>query len=136
MVRIRVVSDLPGVSLTLSQLMMSSLLSMCAFQLHCGKFYKDYSAKWVLLGAVGIFELGSLLCGAAPNSGLLIFGRAVAGTGACGIISGVLILIARMVPLRERPLYTAGVSSIRVVAGVAGPLLGGALTDSKLTWRW
>lgn len=109
---------------------------MCAFQLHCGKIYKDYSAKWVFLSAVGVFELGSLLCGVAPNSDLLIFGRTVAGAGACGIISGVLILIARMVPLRERTLYTAGVSSIRIVAGVGGPLLGGALTDSKLTWRW
>ena len=109
---------------------------MCAFQLHCGKFYKDYSAKWVFLGAVGIFELGSLVCGVAPSSDLLIFGRAVSGAGACGIVSGVLILIARMVPLRERPLYTAGVSSVRIVAGVGGPLLGGAFTDSKLTWRW
>lgn len=112
------------------------LLTMCCFQLHYGKFYKDYPAKWVFLIAIGIFELGSLLCGVSPNSAVLIFGRAIAGGGACGIISGVLILIARSVPLTERPLYTAGVSSIRIIAGVGGPLLGGALTDSRLTWRW
>jgi Na+/melibiose symporter-like transporter len=111
------------------------LLTMCCFQLHYGKFYKDYSTKWVFLISIGIFELGSLLCGVSPNSGVLIFGRAVAGGGACGIISGVLILIAKNVPLTERPLYTAGVSSIRIIAGVGGPLLGGALTDS-IGWRW
>ena len=112
------------------------LLSICCFQLHFGKMYKDYPAKWVFLTSIGLFELGSLLCGVSPSSNVLILGRAIAGGGACGIISGVLIIIARSVPLRERPLYTAGVSSIRVVAGVGGPLLGGALTDSRLTWRW
>ncbi len=111
------------------------LLTMCCFQLHYGKFYKDYPAKWVFLASIGIFELGSLLCGVSPNSAVLILGRAIAGGGACGIISGVLILIARSVPLTERPLYTAGVSSIRIVAGVGGPLFGGALTDS-IGWRW
>jgi Major Facilitator Superfamily len=111
------------------------LLTMCCFQLHYGKFYKDYPAKWVFLTSIGIFELGSLLCGVSPNSAVLILGRAIAGGGACGIISGVLILIARSVPLTERPLYTAGVSSIRIVAGVGGPLFGGGLTDS-IGWRW
>jgi MFS family permease len=111
------------------------LLTMCCFQLHYGKFYKDYPAKWVFLISIGLFELGSLLCGVSPSSKVLILGRAIAGGGACGIISGVLILIARSVPLTERPLYTAGVSSIRIIAGVGGPLFGGALTDS-IGWRW
>ncbi|KAB8075258.1 major facilitator superfamily transporter [Aspergillus leporis] len=111
------------------------LLTMCCFQLHYGKFYKDYPAKWVFLTSIGIFELGSLLCGVSPTSSVLIFGRAIAGGGACGIISGVLILIARSVPLTDRPLYTAGVSSIRIIAGVGGPLFGGGLTDT-IGWRW
>ncbi|EED18483.1 efflux pump antibiotic resistance protein, putative [Talaromyces stipitatus ATCC 10500] len=111
------------------------LLTMCCFQLHYGKFYKDYPTKWVFLISIGIFELGSLLCGVSPNSAVLIFGRAIAGGGACGIISGVLILIAKNVPLTERPLYTAGVSSVRIIAGVGGPLFGGGLTDS-IGWRW
>jgi predicted MFS family arabinose efflux permease len=111
------------------------LLTMCCFQLHYGKFYKDYPTKWVFLTSIGLFELGSLLCGVSPNSKALILGRAIAGGGACGIVSGVLILIARSVPLTERPLYTACVSSIRIIAGVGGPLFGGGLTDS-IGWRW
>ena len=112
------------------------LLTMCCFQLHYGKFYKLFSTKAVFLVSISIFELGSLLCAVSPNSSTLIVGRALSGSGACGIMSGVLIIVSKMVPLRERALYSAGIGSIRGVAGVAGPLLGGVITDSVLTWRW
>ncbi len=112
------------------------LLTMCCFQFHYGKFYKDYTTKWVFLTAIALFEVGSLLCGISPNSATLIVGRLLSGSGACGITSGVLILISKAVPLRQRSLYTAAISSIHGVAGVSGPLLGGAIADSRLTWRW
>lgn len=109
------------------------LLTMCCFQLHYGKFYKLFSTKTVFLVSIAIFELGSLLCAVSPNSSALIVGRALSGSGACGIMSGVLIIISKTVPLRERSIYSAGIGSIRGVAGVAGPLLGGVITDSYLT---
>ncbi|TVY20392.1 Efflux pump aflT [Lachnellula arida] len=65
------------------------LLTTASFQLLFGKFYTFFSIKWVYLIAIGIFELGSLLCGVAPNSTALIVGRAVAGVGSAGIFSGV-----------------------------------------------
>lgn len=40
------------------------LLSTCAFQLSYGKLYNLYPVKWVFLISLGIFELGSLVCGA------------------------------------------------------------------------
>lgn len=55
----------------------SYLLTTCAFQLFFGKLYTFYSIKWVYLVAIGIFEVGSAVCGAAPNSTALIIGRAV-----------------------------------------------------------
>jgi MFS family permease len=66
----------------------SYLLTTCATQLIYGKFYTFYSIKWVYLTALAIFELGSLICGVAPNSTALIIGRAIAGVGAAGIFSG------------------------------------------------
>lgn len=58
----------------------SYLLTTCAFQLFFGKLYTFYSIKWVYLTAIGIFEIGSAVCGAAPNSTALIIGRAVVST--------------------------------------------------------
>lgn len=62
------------------------MLTMCSFQLIFGKIYKFFSLKWCFLGAIAIFELGSLVCGVAPTSEALIIGRAVAGIGCSGMI--------------------------------------------------
>ena len=65
------------------------LLTTCAFQLLFGKLYTFYSVRGVFLTTVFLFEVGSAICGAAPNSVVFIVGRAIAGSGAAGIFSGV-----------------------------------------------
>jgi MFS family permease len=49
-----------------------------------GQIMTFSSTKTVYLTAVIVFEIGSLLCGVAPNIDFLIFGRAIAGCGAAG----------------------------------------------------
>ena len=83
-----------------------------------------------------IFEVGSLICGVAPNSTALIVGRAIAGLGASGLFSGALIILANSSPLEKRPIYTGFIGGMYGIASVVGPLLGGAFTDSAATWRW
>ncbi|KAL8764046.1 MAG: hypothetical protein Q9184_000334 [Pyrenodesmia sp. 2 TL-2023] len=109
----------------------SYLLTTCAFQLLFGKFYTFFSIKWVYLVAIGIFELGSLVCGAAPNSVALIIGRAIAGVGSAGIFAGALVIVAYTVPLVKRPIYTGIIGAMYGIASVAGPLMGGAVRNNS-----
>lgn len=111
------------------------LLTNCAFQLLFGKLYTFFSVKAVFLAAVFLFELGSAICGAAPTSISFIIGRAIAGLGSAGIMSGAIVIIVYAVPLHKRPLYQGLFGAVFGLASVIGPLLGGAFT-SKVTWRW
>jgi MFS family permease len=111
------------------------MITGCAFQLIYGRIYTFYSTKWVFLVAIGLFELGSLICGVAPNSVAFIIGRAIAGLGSGGIFSGSIMLMIPIVPLQKRPMYQGFMGITFAVASVVGPLLGGAFTD-KATWRW
>jgi hypothetical protein len=87
------------------------------------------------MGALFIFEVGSLICGVAPNSTTLIVGRAIAGLGGAGIFSGAILIVANTVPLIKRPTYMGLIGGMYGIASVAGPLMGGAFTD-HLSWRW
>jgi len=82
-----------------------------------------------------MFEIGSAICGAAPNSIVFIIGRAIAGLGGAGIFSGVTIIMITMVPLRKRPMFQGLFGTVFGFASVLGPLVGGALTDA-VSWRW
>ncbi|KAL4893882.1 MFS general substrate transporter [Aspergillus ambiguus] len=110
-------------------------ITSCAFQLLWGKVYSLFSVKGTFLVSILLFEIGSAICGAAPNSLALIVGRAVAGLGSGGVMSGTIVIMVYAVPLHKRPLYNGLFGAIFGISSVAGPLLGGVFT-STVTWRW
>ena len=110
-------------------------LCVCAFQFVFGKAYTLFSVKRVFLLANAISIAGSLLCGTATTSTMLVVGRAVAGLGSAGLFAGCFVIPVQSIPLRRRPMFFAGMGGIEGVATLAAPLLGGALIQS-LGWRW
>lgn len=113
----------------------SYLLTTTSLQPSFGKVFTYFNIKWTYMSALVIFELGSVICGAAQSSTMLIVGRAVAGAGAAALFSGSMIIIAYSVPLRKRAIYIAMLSSMFGISSVIGPILGGAFTD-RVSWRW
>ncbi len=94
-----------------------------------------FGRKPVFLFAIAVFLAGSLLCGWSQTMTQLIAFRAVQGIGAGGLMVSAQAIIAELVPPRERGRYMGFIGAAFGVASVAGPLLGGYLTDHA-SWRW
>lgn len=77
-----------------------------------GKVFQKFNVKRVFLLALLLFGTGSAISASASQSAVLIFGRAVAGLGASGIAPGVITIVAHVVPLRRRPAFTGGLTSL------------------------
>ncbi|KAJ2973423.1 hypothetical protein NQ176_g6615 [Zarea fungicola] len=111
------------------------LMTTCSLQLFFGKLYTEFQVKWVFLAALAIFEVGSVICAAAPSSVVLIIGRAVAGAGCAGLYSGAFIIVRLSFPIHKLPQYSGVLGGISGLAQVIAPTLGGVFTD-KASWRW
>ncbi|KAL4908419.1 hypothetical protein BDW74DRAFT_100506 [Aspergillus multicolor] len=110
-------------------------ISSAALQPLTGKFYTYFSSKWIFLSFFGVFELGSLVCGVASSSSMLIVGRAVAGMGSSGMLNGALNILAGAVPIQKQPAMIGIIMGVGQLGLVGGPLVGGAFTTYS-TWRW
>jgi MFS family permease len=112
------------------------LIAAASLNLVWGKVFTVFEAKWTYIICVIIFEIGSAVCGAAPNMNALIIGRAICGIGGSGMYIGVMTLLSVTTTIQERPLYVGSTGLMWGIGTVLGPIIGGAFTESSAGWRW
>jgi MFS family permease len=78
------------------------ILTQTALVTTFGQITSLYPPKLVFLACIVIFEVGSVLCGAAPGIEVLILGRALAGAGAAGMMTSMITLMAEITTLEKR----------------------------------
>ncbi|KAJ5999309.1 hypothetical protein N7451_007119 [Penicillium sp. IBT 35674x] len=101
-----------------------------------GKSFGVFDLKWTYILTVGLFEVGSAICGAAPNMTALIIGRVIAGIGGSGMYLGCITYLVMIHNPREGPHYIGLVGFVWGIGTVLGLIVGGAFADSAAGWRW
>lgn len=130
----RIVSDLGGLA-HLSWVVTAFLVASTTTTPLYGRFSDIYGRKPAFLVSIIIFLAGSMLCGLAQGMTQLIVFRAIQGLGAGGLITLAQTTIGDLVTPRERGRYQGLFAGVFAGCSVAGPLLGGFITD-VLSWRW
>jgi EmrB/QacA subfamily drug resistance transporter len=100
-----------------------------------GRLADLYGRRRMYLLGVLVFLVGSVLSGMAGSMIQLVVFRAIQGLGAGAIIPLSLTIIGELYSLQERARAQALFSGVWGVASVAGPIVGGYVTDA-LSWRW
>jgi EmrB/QacA subfamily drug resistance transporter len=130
----RIVSELGGLD-KLAWVVTAYLLTSTAATPLWGKISDLYGRRHIFQVAIGIFLIGSMLCGLSQNLPELIAFRALQGVGGGGLMAIALSIIGDIIPPRERGRYQGYFGAVFGVSSVAGPLLGGWFTDGP-GWRW
>ncbi len=128
------VGDLGGVQLYAWAFAGYMLATTVTVPIH-GKLADLRGRKPVLLAGLSLFLLGSALCGQAGSMEALVAFRVVQGLGAGAIQPVAMTIVGDLFDVHERGRMQGVFGAVWGVAGLTGPLLGGAIVH-WLSWRW
>ncbi|MFJ9417030.1 MFS transporter [Streptomyces sp. NPDC101227] len=111
------------------------MLTLASLILLGGSLGDLYGRRRIFVIGVVWFAAASLLCGLAPNAGVLIAARALQGVGGALLTPGSLALMQAVFHPDDRARAVGAWSGLGGVAAAVGPFIGGWLVDGP-GWRW
>ncbi|GGX42785.1 MFS transporter [Streptomyces noursei] len=109
-------------------------LVLAVLTLTMGALVDRFGARTVYVAGLMVFGIASLVCGSAPNAGVLVTARGVQGIGGAAMAVTTFALIGAFYrgPDMGRAMGVFG--AVTGLAAAVGPILGGVLTQ-YLSWR-
>ncbi|MFF8948783.1 MDR family MFS transporter [Streptomyces sp. NPDC014940] len=133
----RIIADLHGGQSAYTWVVTSTLLANTVSTPIWGKLADLTSKKLLVQLSLVVFIVGSAAAGLSQNTGMLIGFRVVQGLGAGGLTALAQVILASIIPPRERGRYNGYLGAVMALGTIGGPLLGGVIVDTSwLGWRW
>ncbi|MBO0869206.1 MAG: MFS transporter [Micromonosporaceae bacterium] len=133
----KIIGSLNGSQTQYTWVVTATLLTATATTPIWGKIADLVNKKLLVQIAIVVFVVGSMISGMSHNTEQLIAARAFQGIGVGGLQALVQVVIAAIIPPRERGRYNGYLGGVMALATVGGPLLGGVIADTSwLGWRW
>lgn len=129
-----IIADLHGSQSSYTWVVTSTLLALTVSTPIWGKLADLHDRKVLVQTGLTIYVLGSVLASLAPSTEWLIACRVLQGLGVGGLTALVQVILSDLVSPRERGRYAGYLGAVFGLGTVAGPLIGGAVTD-LLGWR-
>ena len=130
----RIMADLDGFD-RVTWVSSSYIVASTSVVLITGAVSDVYGRKWLFVGGISIFLIGSVLAASSQSMNALIIFRGIQGLGGGMIMALSFVTIGDLFPPAERAKYQGIIAAMFGISSVLGPTLGGVITD-QLSWEW
>jgi len=108
------------------------LVSSAVFQPTFAALADAFGRRPIILLALCYFIVGTIVSGTSHAVALMLTGRTIQGAGGGGLLAITYILIADLLPLRQRSQGMSLIAFIWLVGALAGPIMGGGFAG--ISW--
>ena len=130
----RIIGELGGLDI-LSWVTTAYMLSSTTFVPIAGKLADIYGRRIMYVSGLGLFMLGSALCGTSENMTQLIIYRGLQGIGGGILMPMAMTIVGDVFPPDKRGKWQGVMGALFGLSSIVGPSLGGWIVDHT-SWRW